>query len=1216
MTASSERFAGRALRLRGRTGLTQRDVAAALNVHVRSVQLWEAAASHPSANRLQGLIRLFLEAGAFGEGTELEEAEALWLAATSESSRLLAEFDADWFTRLIDGSRTAHAEPVAPPGVSPVRTGTRQHWSGAPDVGGFLSRVDELATLRRWIVEDTCRVVVVLGMGGIGKTLLAARAAHDFEGYFENAYWRTLRNAPPFDELVSSIIGFLSPQDPSLLANERTRFERLFELLSESPTLLVLDNVETLLQPGERTGGYVAGYAAYGDLFRRMAESPHRSCLVLTSREEPPELGPLKGSTSPTRTLGLGGLAPADVQVLLADKQLQGDDADWSRLVTRYTGNGLALKLIGQSIHELFGGDIKAFVDDVDASQGGLFGGVRQLLESQVGRLSEAELRVVRRLGVEREAMSFAELANELRGEVSRAESREAVEALLRRSLLERHEPGPTFTLQSVILEFVTEQIVAQAAVDLDRGVIDGLRTQPLINAVAKDYVRRTQERLIGFPVLEQLVRLAGGRTEAERRLSEYLSKLRALPLEEQGYAPGNAINLLRLLRGDLRMADLSDLSIRRVYLADVDAQDTSLARSQLAESVITEAFHHASVALSPDGAHLMAGTTSGDVCLWRAADRTLLLSMAAHAGMVWRVALALEQDLAASASEDGTVKLWRASSGEVLATLAGHTDFVQGVAVGGGGLIASGSQDGTVRLWRAPTGEPLRTLRSPAGGVLSVALTHDAQRVIAGTQDGAVAFWDVTSGRLLESVPAHTGPVPGLAVSHSGRLLATGSLDGTVRLWDTGPVKLRHTLDGHTGGVWNVSLSADDRLVASASQDGTVRVWSTAKGEPLRTLTGHTGDVWDVSLSADGKLVASAGQDGSIRFSDCSTGQLLTSMHGYTTAVWDVSLSNDGARVASASQDGTVTVWNAASGEMQHRLFGHASGVVCVALSRDGTLLASASQDGTVKLWGALSGQLHRTLTGHAAGTVWAVALSSDGRIVASGSFDGTIKLWDTQNGELLSTLRGHARGVRSVAMTDQVLLSGSQDGSLKVWDLVDRQPVGTLSGHTSSVQSVALDAEGRLAASGSFDGAIRVWDLAGASCLHSMDAHRGGVLSVSLSARGDRLVSGGFDRNVKVWDVQTGQLLATLSGHTGAVWGLSLNPEGSLLASGSFDGTTRLWNLSSDLFLRSFQVDRPYERMDITGLTGITRANHASLTTLGAIDHSDSQASSQVSR
>src|SRR5262249_51084002 len=163
--------------------------------------------------------------------------EALWLAAMTESSRLVTGFDADWFTRLVS-QRTTQSDPLEPARVSPVRGGTRQHWSGAPDVSGFLSRTAELETLRRWVVDDAARVVVVLGIGGIGKTLLAARAAHDLDPYFDNVYWRSLRNAPLFGELVASIVSFLSPQDPSLSTNDDARFERLLDLLAESSTLL------------------------------------------------------------------------------------------------------------------------------------------------------------------------------------------------------------------------------------------------------------------------------------------------------------------------------------------------------------------------------------------------------------------------------------------------------------------------------------------------------------------------------------------------------------------------------------------------------------------------------------------------------------------------------------------------------------------------------------------------------------------------------------------------------------------------------------------------------------------------------------------------------------------------------------------------------------------------------------------------------------------
>src|SRR5207237_1039774 len=76
----------------------------------------------------------------------------------------------------------------------------------------------------------------------------------------------------------------------------------------ETRCLLVLDNVETILQPGGPVGGYRAGYERYGTLLRQVAESPHRSCLVMTSREEPAEPGPRVGLRGPVRAVQLGGV--------------------------------------------------------------------------------------------------------------------------------------------------------------------------------------------------------------------------------------------------------------------------------------------------------------------------------------------------------------------------------------------------------------------------------------------------------------------------------------------------------------------------------------------------------------------------------------------------------------------------------------------------------------------------------------------------------------------------------------------------------------------------------------------------------------------------------------------------------------------------------------------------------------------------------------------
>jgi transcriptional regulator with XRE-family HTH domain len=75
---SGEGFRGRLLRLRGRTGLTQRELATRIGVHVTSIQGWEAGVIYPSVASLQALIAAGLQAGGFTAGREREEALALW----------------------------------------------------------------------------------------------------------------------------------------------------------------------------------------------------------------------------------------------------------------------------------------------------------------------------------------------------------------------------------------------------------------------------------------------------------------------------------------------------------------------------------------------------------------------------------------------------------------------------------------------------------------------------------------------------------------------------------------------------------------------------------------------------------------------------------------------------------------------------------------------------------------------------------------------------------------------------------------------------------------------------------------------------------------------------------------------------------------------------------------------------------------------------------
>jgi AAA+ ATPase superfamily predicted ATPase len=86
----------------------------------------------------------------------------------------------------------------------------RQDWGEAPEVTAFFGRREELTILKQSILQDNCRLVALLGIGGIGKTALAVRLAEEIQDEFEFLIWRSLRHAPTLDRLLSHLLPFLA----------------------------------------------------------------------------------------------------------------------------------------------------------------------------------------------------------------------------------------------------------------------------------------------------------------------------------------------------------------------------------------------------------------------------------------------------------------------------------------------------------------------------------------------------------------------------------------------------------------------------------------------------------------------------------------------------------------------------------------------------------------------------------------------------------------------------------------------------------------------------------------------------------------------------------------------------------------------------------------------------------------------------------------------
>src|SRR5204862_8076361 len=182
---------------------------------------------------------------------------------------------------------------------------------------------------------------------------------------------------------------------------------------------------------------------------------------------------------------------------LLADKELSGTSLAWQRLVASYVGNPLALKIVAQVVSDLFGGDIDRFLHEGEL----VFNGVRPVLRQQVGRLTPLEHLLLTWLAVLREWTELPTLVQVLHPRVLRTQMLEALEALRRRSLVERGQQA-SFGLQSVVMEYLTGELGERFSKEIARGDPQRLRQVALAQAQAKDYVRESQVRLLVQPLL------------------------------------------------------------------------------------------------------------------------------------------------------------------------------------------------------------------------------------------------------------------------------------------------------------------------------------------------------------------------------------------------------------------------------------------------------------------------------------------------------------------------------------------------------------------------------------------------------------------------------------------------------------------------------------------------------------------------------------------
>jgi predicted ATPase/DNA-binding SARP family transcriptional activator len=235
--------------------------------------------------------------------------EELGLAPAEKTTALYEQIR----TRSYD-ERTA-AMPGMVQGIDlPVRTAAPRHNLPAQTTP-FVGREEELADISARLQDPACRLLTILGPGGIGKTRLALRLAEnlvDAQSFEHGIFFVPLAPIQTDEGVVPAVaeaLGFYYRSGDEA-GSRATPRQQLLDYLGRKELLLVMDNYEHLLVDGTSHSGQ-NGSDAIGFVADLLSEAPAVKVLI-TSRAglqvQGEHLYPLAGLRVPDAALP----APAD----------------------------------------------------------------------------------------------------------------------------------------------------------------------------------------------------------------------------------------------------------------------------------------------------------------------------------------------------------------------------------------------------------------------------------------------------------------------------------------------------------------------------------------------------------------------------------------------------------------------------------------------------------------------------------------------------------------------------------------------------------------------------------------------------------------------------------------------------------------------------------------------------------------------------------------